>query len=46
MGELECVVMIGAQHGIGFVDKKAFDQSKLTSAVEEKLEIMQKDLVY
>ncbi len=27
----------GAQHGIGFVDEKAFDQSKLTAAVEEKI---------
>ena len=27
----------GAQHGIGFVDEKAFDQSKLTASVEEKI---------
>ena len=27
----------GAQHGIGFVDERAFDQSKLTHEVEKKI---------
>ena len=27
----------GAQHGIGFVDEKAFDQNKLTADVEKKI---------
>ena len=29
----------GAQHGVGFIDEKAFDQTKLTAAVEEKIKV-------
>tara|TARA_B100000780_G_scaffold278545_1_gene252458 strand:+ start:446 stop:1774 length:1329 start_codon:yes stop_codon:yes gene_type:complete len=28
----------GAQHGIGFVDEKAFDQSKLTADIQKKID--------
>ena len=38
MEESQCVVMIGAQHCLGFIDKKSFD-------IDETLKNLEKNII-